>query len=60
MKKAILSIAIFTIALISSTNTFAQKFPKLDGSPMDAASYPTNWRNADKLVHRSDIWSTYN
>ncbi len=50
MKKAILSIAIFTIALISSTNTFAQKFPKLDVSPMDAASYPTNWRNADKLV----------
>ncbi len=50
MKKAILSIAIFTIALISSTETFAQKFPKLDVSPMDAASYPTNWRNADKLV----------
>ncbi|MHB0753683.1 DUF2911 domain-containing protein [Polaribacter sp. M15] len=50
MKKAILSIAIFTIALISSTETFAQKFPKMDVSPMDAASYPTNWRNADKLV----------
>ncbi|WP_439130735.1 DUF2911 domain-containing protein [Polaribacter sp.] len=50
MKKAILSIAIFTIALISSTETFAQKFSKLDVSPMDAASYPTNWRNADKLV----------
>lgn len=50
MKKAILSIAIFTIALISTTEVNAQKFPKLDASPMDAASYPTNWRNADKLV----------
>lgn len=50
MKKAILSIAIFTIALVSSTETLAQKFPKMDVSPMDAASYPTNWRNADKLV----------
>lgn len=50
MKKAILSIAIFTIALISSSETFAQKFPKMDISPMDAASYPSNWREANKLV----------
>ena len=50
MKKAILSIAIFAIALVSSTNSNAQEFKGLDKSPMDAASYPTNWRNADKLV----------
>jgi hypothetical protein len=50
MKKAILSIAIFTIALISATEVTAQEFPKMDVSPMDAASYPTNWRQADKLV----------
>ena len=50
MKKAILSIAILTIALISSTEVTAQEFPKMDVSPMDAASYPTNWREADKLV----------
>ena len=50
MKKAILSIAIFTIALISSTETFAQKFPKMDASPMDASSYPVHWKNANKLV----------
>lgn len=50
MKKAILSIAIFTMALLSSTDAAAQKFPKLDSSPMDAAAYPSNWRNADKLV----------
>ena len=50
MKKAILSIAIFTIALISSSETFAQKFPKMDASPMDASSYPVSWKNAVKLV----------
>lgn len=50
MKKAILSIAFFAIALLSTTENFAQDFPKMDVSPMDAASYPTNWRNADKLV----------
>lgn len=50
MKKAILSIAIIAIVLVSSTNTYAQEFKGLDKSPMDAASYPTNWRNADKLV----------
>ena len=50
MKNTILSFALFAIAIISSTNTSAQKFPRLDVSPMDAASYPTDWRNADKLV----------
>lgn len=50
MKKAILTIAILTIAMVSSTSINAQEFKGLDKSPMDAASYPTNWRNADKLV----------
>ena len=50
MKKSILLIAIFAISLISSTETFAQKFPNLNVSPMDAASYPDNWRDANKLV----------
>lgn len=50
MKKAILSIAIFAIALISSSETFAQKFPKMDASPMDAASYPSHWKESNKLV----------
>ena len=50
MKKAILSIAMFAIALISSTEISAQEFSKVDVSPMDAASYPSNWRNSDKLV----------
>jgi len=50
MKKTILSIAIFTIALISSPEINAQEFSKTDVSPMDASSYPSNWRNSDKLV----------
>jgi len=50
MKKAILSIAIFTISLISSTEITAQEFPKIDVSPMDAASHPSNWRESSKLV----------
>lgn len=50
MKKAILSIAIFTITLISSTVTTAQTFKKVDVSPMDASSHPDNWRESNKLV----------
>ena len=50
MKKTILSFVIFAFAIISSTHTFAQKFPRLDVSPLDAASYPTDWKNSDKLV----------
>ena len=50
MKKTFLSIAIFTIALISSVDSTAQKFAKVDVSPMDAASYPNNWKESNKLV----------
>jgi len=50
MKKSILSLAIFAITLITVSESLAQKFPRLDVSPMDAAVYPKNWRNSDKLV----------
>jgi len=50
MKKTFLSFAIFAIAIIASNNTLAQKFPRLDVSPMDAAAYPSDWKNSDKLV----------
>ncbi|SDT91940.1 Protein of unknown function [Polaribacter sp. Hel1_33_78] len=50
MQKAILSIIIFTITLISSTEFTAQEFSKIDVSPMDAAAHPNNWREANKLV----------
>ena len=50
MKKSILTIAILVIALVFTNETFAQKFPKLDKSPMDAASFPSSYRESDKLV----------
>lgn len=50
MKKSIFTIAVFMLAILFSNETVAQKFPKLDKSPMDAASYPTSWRISDKLV----------
>ncbi|SDS33136.1 Protein of unknown function [Polaribacter sp. KT25b] len=50
MKKAFLSIAIFTIVLMSSAEVTAQKFAKVDVSPMDAASFPNNWKESNKLV----------
>jgi hypothetical protein len=50
MKKSILMIAVFAISIFSSTEMLAQKFPKVDVSPMDAASFPENWRESNKLV----------
>ncbi|AUC85918.1 asparagine synthetase B [Polaribacter sp. ALD11] len=50
MKKSILAIAIFAITLISSTDTFAQKWKKLDVSPMDASTFPDNWRESNKVL----------
>jgi hypothetical protein len=50
MKKSILLTVVFAITLVFSSETIAQKFPRLDVSPMDASSYPNNWREADKLV----------
>ncbi|KGL62680.1 DUF2911 domain-containing protein [Polaribacter sp. Hel1_85] len=50
MKNSFLSLIVIAISIISSTDTFSQKFPRLDVSPMDAATYPTHWKNSDKLV----------
>jgi len=50
MKKSILLIAFLAILATATTEISAQKFPKLDASPMDAASFPSNWRDANKLV----------
>jgi hypothetical protein len=48
MKKSILTFAIVAIAF--TTNTSAQEFKGLDKSPMDAASYPSDYKVSDKLV----------
>ena len=50
MKKSILSLVIFTITFLMSSELTAQKFPKMDVSPMDAAAYPNNWKESEKLV----------
>lgn len=50
MKSTILSVAVFVITIISAVDAFAQKFSRLDVSPLDASYYPNSWRNSDKLV----------
>lgn len=45
-------ISTFALAftLLISFNAEAQKFSGLDKSPMDAASYPSNYKESDKLI----------
>ncbi|WP_272150557.1 DUF2911 domain-containing protein [Tenacibaculum aiptasiae] len=50
MKKSILTILVFVVALVASNEVNAQEFVKLDKSPMDAAAYPSSYRISDKLV----------
>ncbi|WP_282149240.1 DUF2911 domain-containing protein [Algibacter lectus] len=51
MKKTpLLTSLVFVFALLLSTNVSAQKFAKLDKSPMDAAAFPTNYKEANKLI----------
>lgn len=50
MKKFILGIAFLSILMLTNSEFSAQTFAKLDASPMDAASFPSNWREANKLV----------
>jgi hypothetical protein len=49
MKKSILVIAVFAMTFISPTEIAAQKFSKLDLSPLDAASYPSSYKISDKV-----------
>ena len=53
MKKLTFCTFLFCAFLISNSELQAQdskRFVKLDVSPMDDASYPSNWREANKLV----------
>ncbi len=50
MKKNVLVIALFAIAVLFSNETNAQKFGGLDKSPMDAASFPSSYKISDKIV----------
>jgi len=40
----------FAFVVLLSTNVNAQKFPKLDKSPMDAAAFPSNYKISKKDV----------
>ena len=50
MKKSVLSVIVLAIAMVFTTNAVAQKFPSLDKSPLDAATYPNSYRVSDKVV----------
>ena len=50
MKKTILTTAFLVFAIIFSNDSFAQKFPDMDKSPMDVAAFPDNFRRADKVI----------
>lgn len=50
MKKLILVLIVFVLTGMSATHTFAQKWKKMDVSPMDASTFPDNWRVSDKVL----------
>jgi len=51
MKKTnIITSITFAIALLFTVNLQAQKFSDLDKSPMDAAAYPSDYKDANKLM----------
>jgi len=50
MKKNVLVIAVLAVVMMLSQESKAQKFAKLDKSPMDMASYPSSYKISDKLV----------
>ena len=49
-KSTFITTITFAFALLLTTNVNAQKFPGLDKSPMDAASYPSDYKVSDKAV----------
>lgn len=50
MKNSILTILVVAFTFLFSAEVTAQKFSGLDKSPMDAAAYPSSYRESDKLV----------
>lgn len=48
--KTLLKPFLLAIALIFSVAANAQKFPDLDASPMDAATYPNSYKVSDKVI----------
>ncbi|MDC8005495.1 DUF2911 domain-containing protein [Aureisphaera galaxeae] len=49
-KSTIITTLLLALMFVFSNDAQAQKFSKLDVSPMDAAAYPSDYRNSDKLI----------
>lgn len=49
-KRSILNSITLILLLFISSNSFAQDFPDIDKSPMDAATFPGNYKVSDKLI----------
>lgn len=49
-KSSILPLLVLAIIMLISNNLSAQKFKGLDKSPMDAAAYPTSYKEANKTI----------
>jgi hypothetical protein len=50
MKKSIFSVLVLALVTLISTNVAAQEFSGLDKSPMDQATYPSDYKDANKMV----------
>jgi hypothetical protein len=50
MKKSIITTIAFAFMILLSSNLHAQKFPDVDKSPMDMASFPTDYKDAAKIA----------
>ncbi|QCX00920.1 DUF2911 domain-containing protein [Aggregatimonas sangjinii] len=48
--KRVITLAFMALTMVFTTEAFAQEFSGLDKSPMDAASFPTDYKVADKVV----------
>ena len=48
--KTVFKTIVLILTLVFSYNAHAQKFPDLDPSPMDAATYPNSYKISDKVV----------
>lgn len=48
--RTLLTSITFTLLMMLSLNTVAQDFPDLDKSPMDAATFPGNYKVSDKWI----------
>ena len=49
-KSTIITTIAFAVTMLLSSNANAQKFPDLDKSPMDAASYPNDYKVSAKIA----------